>query len=83
MIIKSLYLSEDENLQEIQDITELCLDELEEIVGRFKSHSIRSGRLRGEFIQYANGNIAIRHHFNKKVLWSNSDNTSDDFCDEY
>lgn len=68
-VYKSLYLSETENLKEITEKTELALDELEEIVGRFRNHSIRKGRLRGEFIELYDGRIFIRHHFTKKKLW--------------
>jgi hypothetical protein len=50
--------------------TGLAADELEAITGRFaKNHNLR-GHLRGEVVIYADGNVAIRHHFTKKVLWT-------------
>lgn len=70
MIIKSLYLSEDQNLNEVIELTELSMDEIESVVGRFRSHSSRAGQLRGELIETEDGQILIRHAFTKKVLWS-------------
>jgi hypothetical protein len=64
----SFYCSEDE--EKACEITGLDLDELESIVGRFKSHSVRKGKLRGEILIGVNGDIVIRHHFSKKILWS-------------
>lgn len=69
MIVKSLYLSQKENLNEIMAITELNYDELEAIAGRFAPHSFRAGQLRGELVEFADGRIIIRHAFNKKILW--------------
>lgn len=69
MIQNSFYLSNEENINQALDITDLCLDEIETIVGRFTKISIRSGQLRGEVVQYVDGKVIIRHHFTKKTLW--------------
>jgi hypothetical protein len=68
MIKDSFYLSDESNLDRAIDITGLAPDEIELIVGRFKAHSHRAGQLRGEVVEYFDGTIVIRHHFNKKVL---------------
>lgn len=52
------------------DITGLALDELESIVGRFRSDSIRAGLLRGMLSTTKRGEICIRHHMTKKILWT-------------
>ena len=65
----SFYLSNPENLDKAIELTGLSLDELEIIVGRFKNHSSRAGQLRGEVLLLSCGNVIIRHHFNKKILW--------------
>ena len=64
----SHYLS-DSDLEWVMEVTELSLDELEHIVGRFGNNSIRAGKLRGELVFDEVGTPIIRHHFNKKVLW--------------
>jgi len=64
-----MYLSDDNNIKKALELTELSIDELESIVGRFAKHSWRAGQLRGELIQDKKGNIIIRHSFTKKVLW--------------
>jgi hypothetical protein len=64
-----MYLSDETNLQKVMDVTELSLDEIEVIVGRFAKHSCRAGQLRGELVVKADGSVLLRHHFNKKVLW--------------
>lgn len=70
MIIGSFYLSEDGALERLIDLTELYSDEIEEIVGRFRSSHYRfAGLLKGEVIEYVTGEIKIRHHFSKKILW--------------
>lgn len=70
MIAESFYLSEDMNLDRAKDLTGLALDEIEAVVGRFSKTSNRSGSLRGEVVIHVDGSVSIRHHFNKKVLWS-------------
>lgn len=69
MIRKSIYLSNDNQLDEILDYTELSIDELELIVGRFNKNSRFAGKLRGELIISIDNKISIRHHFTKKILW--------------
>lgn len=70
MIEQTFYLSNEHNISLAQDLTGLCLDELESIVGRFrKDHWRFAGKLRGEVVQYIDGRINIRHHFTKKKLW--------------
>lgn len=69
MIVESLYLSNIENLNKVQRLTGLALDELESLVGRFNRNSHRAGLLRGELVKKIDGEIILRHHFNKKVLW--------------
>ena len=70
MILKSFYLSEKENIQKACNLTELSLDELEHIVGRFNKHSHRAGLLRGEVIILVDDTVIIRHHFTRKKLWT-------------
>jgi hypothetical protein len=67
MIIETYYINT--NPIRAQRDTDLASDELEQIVGRFPRHHKRQGHLRGEVVVYANGDIRIRHHFTKKVLW--------------
>ena len=50
--------------------TGLAADEIEAVVGRFPRHHERQGHLKGEIVVYASGDVIIRHHFTKKVLWS-------------
>lgn len=69
IISDTFYLSNEENIDQALDITDLCLDEIETIVGRFTKTSNRSGQLRGEVVEYVDGKVIIRHHFTKKVLW--------------
>jgi len=72
MIEQSYYLSNPENLETVQELTELSLDEIEHMVGRFTKASQWAGELRGELILKTNGDIILRHHFNKsKKFWSN------------
>lgn len=65
-----MYLSEEKNLKYIMDATELSLDEIETIVGRFKKDHYRfAGKLKGEYVEKLDGTKMIVHHFTKKVLW--------------
>lgn len=71
MIENSFYLTESGSLPALIDLTDLCEDEIEEIVGRFKNDHWRfPGHLKGEVIVKFDGEVMIRHHFHKKVLWS-------------
>lgn len=70
MIESSYYLTEPGALDQLLSDTELCKDEIESIVGRFrKNHWRFAGLLKGEVIYYTDGKIIIRHHFTKKKLW--------------
>ena len=77
MIEQAFYLSDDSNLDLAEELTGLAIDEIEVIVGRFTKTSHRSGSLRGELIVYVDGSTAIRHHFNKKILWSSDGGIND------
>ena len=73
MIIESFYLSN--NVSRLQQLTDLSVDEIEAIVGRFKkSHWRFAGLLRGEVVLYSSGKLIIRHHFNKTKLY-------EDYCE--
>jgi hypothetical protein len=71
-LIDSFYLSDNNNLAKAMELTDLSLDELELIVGRFSKNSWRYKQLRGEVIVDKKG-VAIRHHFTKKILWRRDD----------
>ena len=73
MIVENFYLSDDSNLNRAKRVTDLSLDEIEHLVGRFAKHSIRSGKLRGEVIIYVDGQVEIRHHFTKKTIWKSNE----------
>ena len=67
----NLYLSNEKNIKTISEFSGLDYDEIESLVGRFTKHSTRAGNLRGEFIfDEITGEMYIRHHFTKKILWS-------------
>ncbi len=70
MVFESFYLSDVNNIDRALELCDLSIDELEVIVGRFNKNSHRSGQLRGEVIITLTG-VKIRHHFTKKVLWTN------------
>lgn len=63
------YLSTDEG-KLVTKLTGLSLDEIEEIVGRFRCNHERAGQLKGELVQNNKGMYILRHHFLKKKLWS-------------
>lgn len=69
MIEEQFYLSEKGSLERALFLTDLSFDEIESLVGRFAKHSHRAGKLRGEVLVMVDGQVIIRHHFNKKVLW--------------
>lgn len=69
MITEILYCNLDPKY--IMSTTDLSLDELEAIVGRFKaSHYARPGQLKGKLVKYIDGSIELRHHFTNKLLWT-------------
>ena len=67
MIVSAYYINQDTD-RAVRD-TGLALDEIDMLVGRFRTNSTRAGQLRGEVVQSADGTIKIRHHFSKKILW--------------
>lgn len=69
-ILESYYLSN--NLEYVIELTELSLDELESIVGRFKNHYAHGNSIKGECVVDFDGIVYLRHHFTKKILWSNT-----------
>lgn len=69
---ESFYLSEDGNLERLVELTNLAEDEILSLVGRFrKDHWRFAGKIKGEVLVGFDGTIKIRHHFTKKILWSN------------
>ena len=70
MTVDKFYLSDPKNIPKAIELTELSPDELEELVGFFRGNSIRAGQMRGEVLEYVDGNVVIRHHFTKKILWA-------------
>jgi len=70
-MIPIVYLSDDTKLDYIMSVTGLSLDELEHVVGRFDNHAKFGNSLKGELYQTNDGDFVIKHHFSKKVLWSN------------
>lgn len=67
-----MYLSDEKNLKYVLKQTDLSLNELELIVGRFdKNHHSWANRLKGLYTEDWDGNKKILHHFTKKVLWEN------------
>lgn len=70
MILEQYYLSEPHSIQKAEGLTGLSHDEIEHIVGRFKTDHWRfAGKLKGELLLKSSGQVIIRHHFTKKVLW--------------
>lgn len=69
MIVDSYYLSEPGMLKKTTEITELCEDEIFYMVGKFTKRSHRQGKYRGEVVVKSTGEVVIRHHFTKKVIW--------------
>ena len=68
-IMDKFYLSDPANMGRACEITELDADEIEEIVGRFASHSHRAGQLRGKVVVTDKG-PQIRTSFGETILWS-------------
>lgn len=74
MVVESFYLSDENNVNRLVSLCELCEDEVEEIVGRFKNDHYRfAGLLKGEVLVGMDGKVEIRHHFKKSVLWRSND----------
>lgn len=65
-----MYLSDKSNVEYVLEQTDLSLDELESIVGRFdKDHHSWANELKGLYTEDFEGNKRILHHFTRKVLW--------------
>ncbi len=63
-----MYLTNDQNVHTVLEVTQISLEELESYVGRFKpTHWRFPGLLRGEAVLHAN-KLVIRHHFTKKTI---------------
>lgn len=58
-----------ENPELAQELTDLALDEIESIVGRFQKNSCRAGLLRGKIVVTEYGTVEIRKCFGNKLLW--------------
>lgn len=70
MVVESFYLSDENNIEVLSELTGLALDEIEEIVGRFRKNHYRfAGKLKGEVIVLSDETVKIRHHFSKKIIW--------------
>lgn len=74
MILESFYINT--NPEKAMRITDLSLDEIETITGRFAKHSHRAGLLRGKVVIRMNGSIEIRKCFGNKLLWRSHENIS-------
>ena len=71
MIVEQFYLTEEGAVDRLLQITDLSMDEVETIVGRFKdSHYRFAGLLKGEVLVNICNSVTIRHHFKKVVLWN-------------
>lgn len=70
MIIESFYLTQDGGVDRLSELTDLSLDEIEQLVGRFRKNHYRfAGKLKGEVLVKACGQVVVRHHFSKKIIW--------------
>jgi hypothetical protein len=68
--INSYYLTEPGAVEDLLSKTSLSHDEVESIVGRFKKdHWQFPSLLKGEVMIRYDGEVAIRHHFTKQIIW--------------
>ena len=65
---QQFYLSDPANLERACDLTELEVDEIEMVVGRFAAHSKRAGQLRGKVV-VTNDSVEIHKSFGRGRLW--------------
>lgn len=71
---ETFYLTQDGALDILIENTDLCLDEIEAIVGRFRaSHYAWPRRLKGQVVITPLGEIMIIHHFKKTILWKSGE----------
>jgi len=77
LAVEQYYLSNPLNIQRVLEDTELSLDELESMLGRFNANSHRHGQLRGKVVvhedMYGDTVYQVRHHFTGKLYWSSND----------
>lgn len=59
-----------QNAEYVQNETQLSLDELEALFGRFRAHSSRAGQLRGELRDYGYGHLELWSNFPARKVWS-------------
>lgn len=71
LAVKMYYINQNPD-QALRD-TDLALDELEALVGRFRRNSCRVGQLRGKVLLDGRGGCEIRHHFTGKLIWTNKE----------
>ena len=69
MIIDEFYLTDPTGFDRLYEYTELALDEVEQIVGRFRADHHWAGLLKGQ-VRVHEDKIEIVHHFTKKRLWT-------------
>ena len=67
MIKTQFYINQNRGLA--TELTDLALDEIETLVGRFAPHSQRAGQLRGKVVAYISGLVEIRTSFGNKLIW--------------
>lgn len=67
--IEEFYLSDYEVLERALELTGLSIGEVEYICGRFHEKHDLADRIMGKIIVYDTGEVEIRHHFLRHVLW--------------
>lgn len=72
--MEAFYINENE--AKACKITDLALDEIESIVGRFGPQSSRKGMLRGKIVIAMDGSVQIRKCFGNKLLWEKDNETT-------
>jgi hypothetical protein len=74
--IGDFYLSDPDAVSLVARATGLSEDELESIVGKFPNTHLKWPNLfKGAVSFKLNGNVEIRHHFTKKLLWRGKNET--------
>lgn len=70
MIVRELYLSDDDNLEQVSEYLGISKDEIETIVGgRFRSNSRWAGKVKGKFVETYKGMVYLKTSFGNKTLW--------------
>lgn len=71
---ESFYLTEPGATDKLMALTDLSMDEIENIVGRFRqSHYRWAGLLKGQVVVTPLGETKILHHFKKTILWQSGE----------